>query len=197
MAKFDDTLIEAVGIYFETHDVSATEVAELHGVPRSTMYNWIKEKGWIQNKYRAVSKRAPELIDRATMAAISDGACDALTMEIMDLDAHTGGYDKARAGKVAVRVMREALTMDELKQDVTDALNNARDIAVNSNKLGDQRTWLECIKTGAEIIYGKNPDTVINLANISNLTEVDMAQMSQDDLLKLVSKSMSKPKGGE
>lgn len=192
MAKFDDEFIEAVGIYFETHDVSATEVAELHNVPRSTMYHWIKEKGWIQNKYRSVAKRAPDLIDRATMAAISDGACEALTMEIMDLDSNIGLYDKGRAGKVAARVMREALTMDELKQDVTDALNNARDIAVNSKRLGDQRTWLKCIKTGAEIIYGKNPDTVIQLSNIANLTEVDMAQMSQDDLLKLASKAMKK-----
>jgi hypothetical protein len=52
-----------------------------------------------------------------------------------------------------------------------------------SHKLSDQRTWLECIKTGQEIIFGKNPDMVF-LGDFNNVTDVDIANMSSEELLR-------------
>jgi hypothetical protein len=181
---YDKEFIEKVGIYFETHDVPAREVGELFGVSKSNMYNWIKENGWIQNKYRALQQSASGAIDKATLNAVHQGAVDAVVGQVMELDQHTGHMDIDRAKRVAGQVVRDVLTLDELKLDASEALRGARDIAMNSTRLGDKRTWLECIKTGQEIIYGKNPDMVF-LGDFSKITDVDIANMSQEELMRL------------
>lgn len=181
---YEPEFIEKVGIYFETHDDSAKEVSELFGISRSIMYGWIEKYGWIQNKYRSVQQSAGGFIDRATLNAVRDGAVDAVVGEVMKADEHTGHMDIDRAKKVAAEVVRDVLTLDELKVDASEALRGARTIAQGSTRLADKRTWLECIKTGQEIIYGKNPDMVF-LGDFSKITDVDIANMSQEELMRL------------
>lgn len=181
---YDKEFIEKVGIYFETHDESAKEVSEIFNVSRSNMYNWVEKNGWIQNKYRAVQQSAGGLIDRATLNAVREGAVGSVVGEIMKADEHTGHMDIDRAKKVAAEVVRDVLTLDELKVDASEALRGARTIAQTSTKLQDKRTWLECIKTGQEIIHGKNPDMVF-LGDFSKITDVDIANMSQEELMRL------------
>lgn len=181
---YEKEFIEKVGIYFETHDDSAKEVSELFGISRSIMYGWIEKNGWIQNKYRSVQQSAGGFIDRATLNAVRDGVVDAVVGEVMKADEHTGHMDIDRAKKVAAKVVRDVLTLDELKIDASEALRGARTIAQLSTKLQDKRIWLECIKTGQEIIYGKNPDMVF-LGDFSKITDVDIANMSQEELMRL------------
>ncbi|MDD2267480.1 hypothetical protein [Sulfuricurvum sp.] len=186
--------IEKVGIYFETHDDSAKEVAETHGVSRSIMYGWIEKYGWIQNKYQGVRRSAGGLIDEAAMRAVREGAVDAVVGEVMEADAHTGHVDKDRAKKIAGGLIREVLTLDQLNLDASQALANAREIAITSTKLNDQRIWLDCVKTGKEIIFGKNPDMVF-LGDFSKITDVDIANMSQEELLRLAKMHEDKKEG--
>jgi hypothetical protein len=184
--------IEKVGIFYETHDDSAKEVAEAHGVSRSIMYGWIEKYGWIQNKYQGVRKSAGGLIDEATMRAVREGAVDAVVGEVMEADAHSGHVDKDRAKKIAGGLIREVLTIDQLNIDASQALANAREIAITSTKLNDQRIWLDCIKTGKEVIFGKNPDMVF-LGDFSKITDVDVANMSQEELLRLAKGMQNNP----
>lgn len=184
MAKFDDDLIEKVGIYFETHDESAAEVAKLHNIPRSTMYSWVSARGWIQNKYQGVRRSAGGLIDDATIKAVKSGAMDAVIGEVMEADSYTGHSDIDRAGKVAGEVIRDVLTRNELQEEASIALRRAIKIAGVSPRINDQRTVIECIKTVQEIIFGKNPDMVF-LGDFSKITDVDVANMSQEELLQL------------
>jgi endonuclease/exonuclease/phosphatase family metal-dependent hydrolase len=109
----------------------------------------------------------------------------------MRADEHTGHYDVDRAKRIAAEVVHDVLTLDELKRDASEALHGARLLARNSTKLQDKRTWLECIKTGQEIIYGKNPDMVF-LGDFSKITDVDIANMSQEELMQLANSSKQK-----
>lgn len=176
--------IEKVGIYFETHDDTPPEVAKIFDISKSNMHNWINKNKWIQNKYKAVQQSASGLIDKEALMAVREGSVNALLGEVMRADEHTGHYDVERAKRIAAEVVHDVLTLDELKRDTSEALRGARTLAQNSVKLQDKRTWLECIKTGQEIIYGKNPDMVF-LGDFSKLTDVDVANMSQEELLQL------------
>lgn len=183
---YDPSFIEKVGIFFETHDDSAKEVAEHFNISRSIMYGWIEKNGWIQNKYQGVKKSAGGLIDEATINAVRNGAMNAVIGEVMNADSHTGHSDIDRAGKVAGEVMRDVLTRNELQEEASVALRRALKIAAVSPRINDQRTAIECIKTVQEIIFGKNPDLVF-LGDFSKITDQDIASMSQEELMRLAS----------
>lgn len=185
---YDADFIEKVGIYYETHDDSPEEVSKLFNIKsKQTLYNWIDKYGWIQNKYQSLQQSAGGLIEQATLAAVRDGVVDAVVGEVMALDEHSGHHNIDRANKVASSVVRDVLTQQELNEEASMILRDAMRLAKVSSKLGDKRTALECIKTTKEIIFGKNPDVVF-LGDPSQLTEQDYANMSQEELMRIMMK---------
>lgn len=191
---YDKEFIEKVGIYYETHDESPEEVAKLFNInSKQTLYNWISKHGWIQDKYRAVKQSAGGFIDTAALNAVRDHAVDALVGEVMTLDQNTSHYDLKRSEKVAAAVVRDVLTLQELKEEASIALRDAARISKASSRLGDKRVMLDCIKTAQEIIYGKNPDVVF-VGDPSKLSEMDYASMSEDELIRIAMQKYEKDK---
>jgi len=92
--------------------------------------------------------------------------------------------------------VRDVLTLNELKLDASEALRGARVLAQDSTKLSDKRVWLDCIKTAQEIIFGKNPDMVF-LGDFSKITDVDVANMSQEELMRMAKGIENNSKKGE
>lgn len=185
---YDKEFIEKVGIYYEMHDESPEEIAKLFNIKsKQSLYNWIDKHGWIRDKYRSVQKSAGGFIDAATLNAIRDGAASAVVGEVMALDQHTGDYNLDRANKIAGAIVRDVLTLQELKEEASLALRAAARISKDSTRLGDKRMMLDCIKTAQEIIYGKNPDVVF-VGDPSKLSEMDYASMSEKELIEIAMK---------
>ena len=192
---YDKEFIEKVGIYFETHDESPEEVAKLFNIKsKQSLYNWIEKNGWIRDKYRQVQQSAGGFIEQAALNAVRDGAVQSVVGEVMRLDQHTGDYNVSRAEKIAASVVRDVLTLQELKEEASIALRDASRISKVSSRLSDKRVMLDCIKTAQEIIYGKNPDVVF-VGDPSKLTDVDYASMNEDELIRIAMSKYEKDKG--
>lgn len=191
---YDKAFIEKVGIYFETHDESPEEVAKLFNInSKQTLYNWISKHGWIQDKYRQLKQSAGGLIETTVLHAVKDGAVDRVVSEVLSLDENTNHYDPSRAQKVAAAVVRDVLTLNEIKEEVSMAFRDASRIARTSSRLSDKRMFIEAAKTVQEIIYGKNPDVVF-VGDPSKLSEMDYASMSEEELIRIAMQKYEKEK---
>lgn len=152
--------------YYETK----TEMSDGLGIPRSTLYRWIKRNGFPKQTRRGWSKEAVHEFARDALAKAvkaqtgpnADLKADKLRREIRRLD-ELVGYDRERRKQAEIETAKrrgELVTSDEVKRTLAELC--------------------------AAFRHGLNRLVEITMAEASDAKEVERAERVRDDTLKAV-----------
>jgi transposase len=173
-------------IWFETHDQSAREVGAQFALSHKTIEDWARKEGWTRNKYAADKERAREIITAAAKEALQSEAGKKITAELAMTDGEMKPTEYHE--EVASAIFEQIISLDAIHKKMGKAVALADQLVENPKYLSDVKTYTEVLKTAKEVIYGKDPETVIKIAQIGSITAEKMAQMSDEELLALAAK---------
>lgn len=179
----DKTLQLEVRIWYETHDWSVEKVAEYFELNPKTVGHWKWEQEWEKNKYKGDKELARKLVTESVMKTVKDG----VIAELADNVAATDGAmmpDKKHL-LIASALVEQHISLDGIHKRMGKAVGAADAFLPHVKSMGEIRTYTEVMKNVKEITYGKDPDTLIKINNIGNLTAEEIASKSTDELLKI------------
>ncbi len=199
MAKrFDPEFVERVGVYYETHEHTAAEVAEHFGLSPKTVESWISRKGWVKGRYRGKAEELKKEINQAKAAAIvgmmaEDGAINK-AIDVME-------GDLKRASYMLDNIAIEQISASVLDNQMRYAVQKAQAFAATAKNIGTIKTYAEIVKMAKETIHGKAPETVVNL-QLGDITPAEIASMSDAQIRALLQQAQegiidAEVKGGD
>lgn len=183
--RYDKEFIERVGVYYETHEKTAAEVAAHFSLKVKTVESWIARNKWVKGRYKGKADEIKKTLDREKYAAVvgmmaEDGATDKA------IDAMGGDLKKAS-------YLIQDLTLDQISSSVLDnqmryAVQKAQVFAATAKNIGTIKTYAEIVKMAKEAIHGKSPDTVVNL-QLGDITPTEIANMSDAEIRAMLKKA--------
>ena len=181
----DPKLKEDLGIYYETHDALPKELVRLEQfktLTARTIYDWIKQEGWIKNKYKSAKQRIADRVSKDVGDFLGEEAKKVLD-EIADPDDN-------RASQLAKELVRQVLPIDEIHKAASESFRKAEAIMrVSEKSIAVHSEFLNICKEYTGLIYGKSPDAVTQNNIYLNASPADMTNMTDDQLRALASRT--------
>lgn len=191
---------EEIRTYFETHRDDVKDVSAKFEVSQRTLYHWIKIEEWKQGKYANAGKETvqSDLVQTAIGSRL-DYAKKKVINEIKS------GFDESgtvfssdiiqtRADEILLEAIGATYINKAMAEAAVIAKTTLRDMLGDGSIKQSQiiSSAKDVVNIFSEIkrsIYGKEPDTVVQIANINggNMSANDMATLSDEELKKLIS----------
>jgi len=184
-SRYDKDFIELVGIYYETHDYSAAEVAKHFDIKPKTVESWITRKGWIKGRLRGRYAELSKNFDKEKYArAISQMSEGTALDEAMAMADNDPKRAQAIVNQLTTDMVTSAVLDEELKWTVIKAKALVSGEKVSLNHLAQYQGMVINAKNA---IYGKNPDMAL-FVNIGDLTPEQLGTMNTAQLARTKAK---------
>jgi len=179
--RHDKDFIERVGLYYETHDESAREVAKAFTIKEKTVESWITRKGWIKGRLRGQFAQLSAAMDKEKYArVISAMSEDGIIEKAMEM----AGNDPKKAQYLIDELTVEQINIAALDNEAKWCVVRAQTLTKETKSLNQVGQYLAILSSAKSMIYGKSPDTNITL-NFGDMDEAQMASMTEAELRKL------------
>lgn len=196
---------EEIKAFFQTNMVEVEEVARLFDIPKRTLYQWINKEGWEMGKHIPKNPiTADELIKDEFGSRITK-AKQNMQSQIKTSLMNEGISEviaEASAKKTSDNLLVSAMSVEFLDSKATETLLIAKNayerFATRALSISDpnmenklimmSKNMVDMYSQVKSTIYGKNPDVNVNIANINNANDLDFRNLSDKELLEIISK---------
>jgi len=186
----DPQLISKVRATYESNNLSFRKVHELfsHEIPsHKTIEGWAskdKKDGnpWIKNRYSSMSEAIDAIVEQ-NIEVLQDKATEAIKKQMKGIVPVELVEDEAYIKALGESEVKKSLTKQGIVEMMEDNLLEAYTLAKKSGHINTKATFQMMAKSVMEAKYGKNIN--IGAIDMSNITNDEIAQMSQEQLIEL------------
>jgi len=186
----DPQLISKVRATYESNNLSFRKVHELfaHEIPsHKTIEGWAnkdKKEGspWVKNRYPSLAEAIDAVVEQ-NMDALQEVATEAIKKQMGGVVPVELVEDEAYLHALGESEVKKSLTKQGLVEMMEENLKEAYKLAQNSAHINTKATFQMMAKSVMEAKYGKNIN--IGAVDMSNITNDEIAQMSQEQLIEL------------
>ncbi len=198
MASYSQEIKNRARDYFEVHSYKFDKISQLLNVPVSTLSDWKRNGSWIKGCLKDKVNEAKEKLnttikDNAIFNEVKDELVAELKAQNPTMLATTVEQDQIIDNR-AVAILLEAASIENFDALAMDGvmlankkLTYMQNLPMKSVSMGEIKTYNDIISGVKTQVYGKAPDTVIQV-NQKNMTTEDYSKMTTDDLYKLMDK---------
>lgn len=180
--RYDKEFIERVGIYYETHEKTAAEIAAWFSLKVKTVESWISRNEWVKGRYKGKADEIKKELDKEQYAAVVGMMAE---QALIDKAIEAMNGDVKKAGWMIQDMALEQISSSVLDNQMRYAVQKAHAFAATAKNINTIKTYAEIVKMAKETIHGKSPDTVINF-QLGDITPQEIASMSDVEIRRLL-----------
>lgn len=186
--------------FFETHMMSATDVANKFGIAPRTMFYWVKKENWVMGANMSKEKidiLEDELLKRETISSMQMAKDDIKSTQIKAFESKNVPYDEGVIESNANEMLLVAMGQDFIDKTIVEAGLTAKQVldhfittqgASNPKAMGLAKDLVSIWVSIKGAIHGNNSQQ-INIANINSAsTNTEIASLSDDEIRALLKK---------
>lgn len=189
----DPQLISRVRALYESNNLSFKRLYEDFSeisssvASHKTIEGWAsadKKKGipWIKNRYSSLAEAIDAVVEQ-NMEQLQNTATDAIKNQIKGVVPAELIDDDTYLNALGENEVRKSLTKQGIVEMMEENLLDAFKLAKTSGHINTKATFQMMAKSVMESKYGKNIN--IGTVDISNITEEELNNMSQQELIEL------------
>lgn len=201
---YDEDFKQKVRKHYECNWDEISTVADKYGVARRTLAYWVKEYGWERGKYlkgQRLKKLEQELRGSGAGSAALEESKEKLKEELKkELQIEQGNsvigslIHEDLIGEISSDLMFKAMTQEYISEDMTKTVMIAKGVfhnlvsrePDNPDNIRHASAIVNMLKELKQTLYGKDPDTVVQIANVNNMGKEEMANLSDEELQRLI-----------
>jgi len=198
MAKYSQELKSRARDYYEIHSKKLEDISSILNIPTTTLSDWKRKDGWIKGALKdkvdsAKEKLREEIENNTVFKAVKDELLAEMKAQNSSMVATTVEQDVILDNR-AYSILLEAASIENFDAMAMEGVMLANKKLKYMNSLPLERVSMSEIKTYNDIVantktqvYGKAPDTVIQL-NQKNMSVEDYSKLSTQELYAMLDK---------
>lgn len=198
MAKYSQELKERARDYYEIHSYNFDKISEITDVPKSTLNDWKRTKGWVKGRLKdQISAAKDKLQETITDNKVFQTVKDEILAEMKAMNptmlATTVEQDVIIDNR-AVAIMLEAAAIENLDALAMDGLMLANKklkylsgLPLKDVSMSEIKTYNDIVSNVKVQVHGKAPDTVIQV-NQKNMSVEDYSKLTTEQLYQMLDK---------
>ncbi len=198
MAKYSQELKARARDYYEIHSYNFDKIFEALNIPKTTLSDWKRKEGWVKGRLKEQISHAKEklqetITDNKVYQTVKDEILAEMKASNPSMLATSVEEDQIIDNR-AVAIMLEAASIENLDALAMDGLMLANkklkymnNISLREVSMSEIKTYNDIVANVKTQVYGKSPDTVIQL-NQKNMSIEDYSKLTTEQLYQMLDK---------